>query len=318
VDKSTTGIVLLNMGGPDSLGAVKPFLKNLFNDRDIIRLGPSFLHNSIASIIIWRRLKKTLHAYSLIGGKSPLTEITQRQADALQGALNSGGLGKYRVSVGMRYWHPFIAETLHRLKAEGVKDLIGLSLYPQYSRATSGSTIKVFEKTARDIGLSYKTITSWYDHPDYIECLAHTIREGMGLCDVRPFVLFSAHSLPKRFIDEGDPYVRHTEETVRLVTENLGLDRSGYTLAYQSKTGPVKWLEPTTEDTIVRLSREGVKDLLIVPVSFVSDHIETLYEIDMLYKQLAEGLNVRLYRSRSFNTDPRFIEVLKVLVIQCQ
>ncbi len=310
---SLTGVVLLNMGGPDSLSSVKPFLKNLFSDREIIRLGPSFLHNTIASLIIWRRLKKTIHAYSLIGGRSPLTEITQKQAIALENRLNSDGTRGYRVAVGMRYWHPLIADTLLGLKAEGVKDLIGLSLYPQCSRATSGSTIKVFETVAKDIGLPYKTIASWHDNQGYIECLAHTIREGMGAFDQKPFVLFSAHSLPKRFVDEGDPYVRQTEETVQMVVEKLGLDSSGYALAYQSKTGPVKWLEPTTEDTIIRLSREGVKDLLIVPVSFVSDHIETLYEIDMLYKELAGRLGVRLHRSRSFNTDPRFIETLKAL-----
>lgn len=313
-----TGILLLNMGGPDSLKAVKPFLRNLFSDRDIIRLGPSFMQGFIASIIIRRRLQKTLHAYSLIGGKSPLPEITARQAEALGAVLNEGVINMpYYVRAAMRYWHPFIEDVLGDMRVRGIKEVIGVSLYPQYSRATSGSTIKVFESCASKKGLSFKTIASWCDDVNYIHCLSRYVKEGIDGFDRMPFVLFSAHSLPQSFVDQGDPYVRETETTVRLVSELLKLPSEGYCIAYQSKTGPVKWLEPTTEDTLVGLSRQGIRDVLIVPVSFVSDHIETLYEIDMVYAEMAKGLGIALKRSRAFNDDRAFVEVLKGLVVNC-
>lgn len=309
-------VLLLNMGGPDSLEAVEPFLKNLFADREIIRLGPPFMQGFIASIIIKKRLKKTLHAYSLIGGKSPLTELTKRQAEDLESMLNQGLPHKaYEVRPAMRYWHPFIEEVLEGVAKRGIKEVIGLSLYPQFSRATSGSTLTVFEATAKKMGLNYKTIKSWCDDQRYIQCLSSFIKEGIEGFEKQPFILFSAHSLPKRFIDEGDPYVVETERTVQLVAQELRLSPESYSLSYQSKTGPVKWLEPTTEDALIRLSKRGIKDVLVVPVSFVSDHIETLYEIDMIYRDLAKRLGITLRRTRSFNNDRAFIEVLKGLIV---
>ncbi|MCX8026338.1 MAG: ferrochelatase [Thermodesulfovibrionales bacterium] len=307
------GIVLLNMGGPDSLQSVKPFLKNLFSDRDIIRLGPSFLHNTIASIIIKKRLKHTIHAYSLIGGKSPLIEITNQQAHCLEQLLKTNGYD-ITVKTGMRYWHPFIEDTLRGMKQEGINEVIGLSLYPQYSKATSGSTIKAFETSADRLGLRHKSIKYWYDHPSYIDVLSEFIKEGMQLFNTTPFILFSAHSLPQRFVDEGDPYIQHTEKTIKLVVDRIGLATSQYGLAFQSKTGPVKWVEPSTEDTLHRLAKKGIKDVLIVPVSFVSDHIETLYEIDMVYGKLSASLGINMKRTESFNTDSRFINALFEIV----
>ncbi|MFQ3573586.1 MAG: ferrochelatase [Thermodesulfovibrionales bacterium] len=308
------GIVLLNMGGPDSLDAVEPFLKNLFSDRDIIRLGPSFLQKPIASLIIKRRLKDTLHAYSLIGGKSPLIEITSKQAQSLEKELSLKGYD-YIVRTGMRYWHPFIEDTLRQMHKDGVRDVLGLSLYPQYSKATSGSTLRVFKESTKKLALTSKTIESWCDFPAYINTLSDFIREELKTFAQMPFVLFSAHSLPQRFVDEGDPYIKETELTVKLVVKNLGLSKEQYCLAYQSKTGPVKWVGPTTEDTILKLSGMGIRDVLIVPVSFVSDHIETLYEIDMIYKRLAETNGINLKRLKAFNTDKRFIDVLMQLVL---
>lgn len=309
-----TGVLLLNMGGPDSLDAVKPFLQNLFSDRDIIKLGPSFLQKYIASIIIKKRLPKTIYAYSLIGGKSPLPYITAQQAEALQQELNKSNEDRFIVSVGMRYWHPFIADSLKEMKNKGINTIIGVSLYPQYSKATTGSTLKVFEYEANKLGFLYKKITSWFDNENYLNSLIEVINEGISKFDNTPYLLFSAHNLPKKFVESGDPYVKETEATVKLIVERLNIER--WSLAYQSKTGPVKWLEPTTDDMIIRLAKQQVKNILIIPVSFVSDHIETLYEIDILYKEMAQSLGVNLIRTDSLNTRERFINTLKELVIQ--
>ena len=311
------GLLLLNMGGPDCIDSVKPFLQNLFKDRDIIRLGPAFLQRPIATIIINRRLKKTIHAYNLIGGKSPLPEITSQQAKELQRLLDEQYRGKFIVSVGMRYWHPFIEDALTEFKNKAIDEVIGLSLYPQYSKATTGSTIKVFEKACKKLSLSYKSITSWFDNPLYIDSLVEIINEGFKKFNHTPYVLFSAHNLPKKFIDAGDPYVKHTEVTVKMVVDKLKIQN--WSLAYQSKTGPVKWLEPTTDDKIKQLAKQDIKDILLVPISFVSDHIETLYEIDMLYKEMANSMGINLTRTESLNTRKTFIHALKRLVlIKCQ
>lgn len=309
------GVVLLNMGGPDSIQSVKPFLQNLFADRDIIRLGPSFLQKPIASIIIKKRLKHTINAYNIIGGRSPLIEITQKQASLLEVMLNSNAPA-YTVKTGMRYWHPFIEDTLKQMCDEGIKEVIGLSLYPQYSKATTGSTLKVFQSCVQHLDMKSNTIQSWYDFPPYIDMLSDFIREGMGEFSQIPFLIFSAHSLPQRFVDEGDPYIKHTEKTVELVAKKLELNKDNFCIAYQSKTGPVKWVEPSTEDTLYKISKLGIKDVLIVPVSFVSDHIETLYEIDIVYKKLADSLGINLKRTKSFNTDNRFIKLLYYLIKQ--
>lgn len=303
--------MLLNMGGPDSLDAVKPFLYNLFSDRDIIKLGPAALQKPIASLIIALRLKKARETYGLIGGKSPLLDITAAQAAALENALLPRG--PFTVGVGMRYWHPFSEETLRQLTGRGVKRLIALSLYPHYSIATTGSSVKDFERVAAQYPVEYTCVTSWCDHPLYISALADKIRRGMASCPERPAVLFSAHSLPQKFVDAGDPYVREIRATIAALAERLDME---WYLSYQSKTGPVKWLEPTTEHMLHELRGKGVKHLLVVPISFVSDHIETLYEIDMVYKDLAERLGITTFkRIESLNTSPQFIEALADIVL---
>ncbi|MBI3592513.1 MAG: ferrochelatase [Nitrospirae bacterium] len=329
------GIILLNLGGPDSLAAVKPFLYNLFSDRDIIRLGPSFLQKPIASLIIKSKLKKTLSAYSLIGGKSPLLDITTAQAKALEELLNQnsepesqsisnspsppfrkGGMGEFeqfKVSVGMRYWHPFTAEGLELMHKKGIKKIIALSLYPHYSVATTGSSIKDFKEAAAKYPFEYSCITSWFNHPIYIDALVEKIQEGMRLFHEKPVVLFSAHSLPQKFVDAGDPYVQEIRGTIGEITKRMDIE---WHLSYQSKTGPVKWLEPTTEHLLHELAGNGVKNLLVVPISFVSDHIETLYEIDMLYKEMAQGLGIKLKRTESLNTSAKFIEALADIVMK--
>jgi ferrochelatase len=305
------GVLLLNLGGPDSQEAVRPFLYNLFSDREIIRLGPSAaFQKPIAWLISTLRAPKTREMYSQIGGGSPILPITRAQADALQKELSPQG--EFKVYVGMKYWHPFIEEAVKQAAGEGVKELVALSLYPQYSAATTGSAEGALKEIMRSYPIRYYCVPPWYDHPLYIDALADTISKAL---EKHPGseVLFSAHSLPAKLIAGGDPYADHIIATINAVGRKLDIR---WHLSYQSRSGPVRWLEPSTDDTIHRLAAEGVKDVVVVPVSFVSDHIETLYEIDILYKGMAEGLGLRLHRADSLNTHPLFISALKDLVLK--
>jgi ferrochelatase len=326
------GVILLNLGGPDSLSAVKPFLFNLFSDRQIIRLGPSFLQKPLAWLISTIRSKKTEQYYKLIGGKSPILDITRAQAKALEDSLNSelktqNSKLSFKVYIGMRYWHPLIEDIIPEIHKDGIRKLIALSLYPQYSVTTSGSSISKLKEVIADYQIETTYISSWHDHPLYIEALVDVIKKGLdsftpsltlppqggGMGREEVHVLFSAHSLPKKIIDEGDPYVKHTLETIKEIAEQIPVK---WHLSYQSKSGPVKWLEPSTEEKLKELAGQGIKNILVVPISFVSDHIETLYEIDILYKDIAETLGMHLKRADSLNTHPKFVEALKDIVIK--
>ncbi|RME63638.1 MAG: ferrochelatase [Nitrospirae bacterium] len=316
--KRQWAVVLLNLGGPDSLQSVKPFLYNLFSDREIIPLGPRPLQRPLAWLISTLRAPKTKKAYELIGGCSPILKITEKQATLLKEALQREGIVA-EVFVGMRYWHPFIEETVKRIKESGFESVLGLSLYPQYSLATTGSSQRAFRRACSRYQLQCRFVSQWYDHPLYIKALAGTIRKVLkdlplkGTC-----LLFSAHGLPVSFIEKGDPYKDQIEKTVELVKKELekeGLLPELVKLSYQSRTGPMKWLEPYTDDAIRKCAFMDFKNIVIVPVSFVSDHIETLYEIDILYKGLADECGINLFRTPALNTEPTFIEALKDIVI---
>ncbi|RPI37449.1 MAG: ferrochelatase [Nitrospiraceae bacterium] len=314
----STGVLLLNLGGPDSLRAVKPFLFNLFSDREIIRLGPSILQKPIAYLISSLRAKKTEEAYGLIGGKSPIWDITFAQAKALETALNQeqGPADHFKVTVAMRYWHPLIEEVIPGLYESGTRKLVVLSLYPQYSVATTGSSLNKLREVAAEYGLEIFSIPSWFNHPLYIDALVDSIREGMKLFGTEAGgvrVLFSAHSLPVKFIEEGDPYVDQIKGTISEIIKKIDIK---WSLSYQSKSGPVQWLGPSTEEMLKDIASEGTKNLLVVPISFVSDHIETLYEIDLLYKGMAEKLGMRLERAPSLNTSPLFVSAMRDIVIK--
>ena len=336
-----TGVLLLNLGGPDSLPAVKPFLFNLFSDREIIRLGPSFLQKPIAWLISSLRGGKTEKFYGLIGGKSPICDITLAQAKALEEELNrsqfreipphpplgKGGQGGVKVYVAMRYWHPLIEDVIPEISRDGIRRLIVLSLYPQYSVATTGSTLRKLDEVVSKYPMEIFSIKAWYDNQLYIDALVEEIKKGIeafkpgqghpaptvtpSSSDVH--VLFSAHSLPVKFIEEGDPYADQIQATINEIVNKIDIQ---WSLSYQSKSGPVKWLEPSTEKMIEELAEKGTRNLLVVPISFVSDHIETLYEIDILYKGMAEKLGMRLERVRSLNTSPLFISALQQIVVQ--
>ncbi|HEY3307780.1 MAG TPA: ferrochelatase [Desulfuromonadaceae bacterium] len=308
-----TAVLLLQMGGPDSLDAVEPFLLNLFSDRDIIKIGPAFLQPLLARFISRRRSKKVVEYYRQIGGKSPLRELTEQQAAELEQVLGDG----YRCFVAMRYWKPDTIEALTAIKREGISRVVALSLYPHYSRATSGSSFKELERVQALSKISFETkhIRQFYDHPLYISALAEKIQQGLAQFESSAPVqlLFSAHSLPQSFIASGDPYLDHIQATVKQVMERF--ENVAYHLAFQSRAGPVKWLEPSTESKIKELAEAGFKNLLMVPLSFVSDHIETLYEIDIQYREEATKLGISGFkRTEALNNSPLFIACLADLV----
>lgn len=304
-----TAVLLLQMGGPDSLDAVEPFLFNLFSDRDIIRIGPAFLQPLIARFISRRRARKVGEYYKQIGGKSPIRELTEHQARELEKALGDS----YRCFVAMRYSKPDTIEALAAIRREGISRVIALSLYPHYSRATSGSSFNELERVMARSKLAFelRSVRQFYDHPGYIAALVEKIEKGLaGFADRSDVQLvFSAHGLPQSFIDSGDPYLDHIQATVRLAMEHFG--GISHHLAFQSRAGPVKWLEPSTEAKIAELAEAGCRNLLMVPISFVSDHIETLYEIDIQYREEANRIGIANFRrTEALNSSPTFIACL--------
>ena len=312
---SKVAVILLNMGGPENESDIRPFLKNLFSDREIIQLP---LQPILSRLIIFFRTPKVIENYRKIGGGSPLIRITRAQAEALEKQLRAQGLDA-SVHVAMRYTPPRADEAVEAALATGAVSLLVLPLYPHNSRATTGSSLNDLHRAiqARSETLEIKEITSWCDHPAYLDALAAKVREGL---DAFPAeyrdqieVVFSAHALPQKMIDDGDPYLEETKKTVQGVLDRIG--PISHHLAFQSRSGPVQWMRPGTEEIIDDLAAQGEKALLMVPVSFVSDHIETLYEIDILYKEqaLARGI-VEYRRTESLNTDPGFIAALAKVV----
>jgi ferrochelatase len=312
--EESIAVVLLNLGGPERLEDVEPFLFNLFSDRMIIRLGPAFMQKTVARFISRRRASKSSQAYAKIGGGSPLGKITADQAKALE--IELAGSGSFRVIVAMRYWHPRAKETLAQLQNEGIKRIIVLPLYPHYSLATTGSSVSDLVEAGNGFTPAFemKTIESWAVQPEYINALAATIKKGTELFEEEKVqVVYSAHSLPVKFIQEGDPYVDHLKMTIKAVESITAMPGK---LCYQSRSGPVEWLSPSPPETLKQLANEGCKNVLMVPISFVSDHVETLYEIDMLYREMAMELGIRMERTASLNCMPEFIDSLKNLVLK--
>ncbi|NPA54196.1 MAG: ferrochelatase [Aquificae bacterium] len=308
-----TGVILLNMGGPDSLEAIEPFLYNLFSDHDIIQI-PRIIQKPVAWLISKTRSKSTREYYEKMGGKSPQKEQTLEQAKELQNLLGS----RYKVVVAMRYWHPFIEEALKELFKEEIEKIVLLPLYPQYSTTTTGSSFnefdRVFKRFHRDIPVI--KIKDFHDYPTYIKAMVENIKENLP--DYKDYYfLFSAHSLPVKVIQKGDPYQKQTEKTVELIMQHF--PENPYSLAYQSKIGPVKWLEPMTDQMIEKLAKEGIKKLAVIPVSFVSEHSETLYELDIQYGKLAKDLGIQSYkRIPTLKSHPLFIQTLKELVLKAE
>lgn len=317
----TLGVVLLNLGGPDSLEAVEPFLYNLFSDPDIIDFPGSFLfRKGLAKLISSRRYPRIQEQYKQIGGKSPLKDHTLKQATLLEEKLNE----KFpaRVYAAMRYWHPSTKEAIDAIEKDGIKRVILLPLYPQYSKATTASSVKEWEKQMKLRGnkpeLETSLIESYYDFPPYIEAFVERINEGLRRFSTERrkdvHILFSAHGTPMKLVRQGDPYSGHIKRTVEAIVRQ-GAFTEAASLCYQSKVGPMKWLTPSTPDTIKELAAKGVKNMLVVPVAFASDHLETLYEVGIEFRHMATEAGVEQFEvTIGLNDSPIFIDALARLV----
>jgi len=318
------GVLLLNLGGPERIQDVGPFLYNLFSDPEIIRLPNPALQKPLAWLISTLRSGKSREAYRSIGGGSPLRRITEQQARELQSSLRQRGV-EATTYVAMRYWHPFTESAVGDIKADGVDEVVVLPLYPQFSISTSGSSFRELQRLRQadpDFRrLPIRCIRSWYDHPGYIEAMASLIATQIGTSEdpAEAHVFFSAHGVPKSYVEEaGDPYQREIQACARLIMQRLEA-KLGHgnpsTLAYQSRVGPVEWLRPYTDDALRELGEAGVKDLVVVPISFVSEHIETLEEIDIEYHEIATEAGITHFRRvPALDTDPTFIRGLADLV----
>ncbi len=313
-----TCVVLLNMGGPRNGDEVRPFLKSMFADPDLIQMP---LKGVLAPLIVALRTPSARKRYDQLPGGSPLLEITTQQALRLEQALNSTDANRYKVFVGMRYTSPSIADAFDEIRNSGCRSVIGLSMYPQYCRATTGSSIAELERVADRGKHPYRVriVDRYFDHAGYLEALTATARAAIDDCQKEPFVLFSAHGVPQRMVAEGDPYVSETEQTVSGVVDRLGLSPERYQLAYQSRVGPVRWVGPSSESVIGELKARGVNELVIVPVSFTAENLETLYDMDIVLSRAAREAGVgHVRRAAALNADHNFIDALAILVREAE
>jgi protoporphyrin/coproporphyrin ferrochelatase len=318
------GILFVNLGGPDSLQAVKPFLYNLFSDPDIIRLPLSWLlQKPLAWLITTSRGKSVMESYGKMGGRSPILPLTEAQALALEARLREKGLD-LPVYIAMRYWHPFTDETLDKMVRDGIEEIIVMPLYPHYSLTTTGSSVNELEKVMAQKGLKlpYQVIDPYYKHPDFQAAIAETIQEGLAenpwSCPTdQVHVMFSAHSLPKKFVKRTqDVYPGQIYETCQLLMKNF-FPNNPWDLGFQSKVGKMPWLGPDTEGVLHYYAANDIDNILMVPISFVSDHLETLYEIDLLYLELAKELKIpNAYRTKALNDRPTFIQAMTNIVTE--
>lgn len=310
------GIVLFQLGGPDTLEAIEPFLFNLFCDPDIIdfpfaRIG----RKPLAKLISSTRAKKVQHHYAVIGGGSPIRRFTEQQARGLQLNLISRGIDA-RCFVAMRYWHPFTAEAIHHLRAAKCDEVVLLPLYPQYSSTTTGSSLNEWRRLFRE-PLPVRCIENFYRNELYIDAFVERINEALVRFPDpgQPELVFSAHSVPIAIVEKGDPYQRQIGETVELVMQR-GRWRNRHRLCYQSKVGASKWLQPSLHRTLRDLAAEKVREVCVVPISFVSDHVETLGEIEHEGREEALHLGIKRFEMTSgLNDSPTFIAALADLVM---
>jgi protoporphyrin/coproporphyrin ferrochelatase len=310
------GVVLFQLGGPDRLEAIEPFLFNLFCDPDIIdfpfaRVG----RKPLAKLISTTRARKVAHHYSVMGGGSPIRRFTEQQARALQGKLADCDVDA-RCFVAMRYWHPFTNEAIEQVRAAECDEIVLLPLYPQYSSTTSGSSLNEWKRLFRE-PIPVHCIENFYRDEGYLQAVVEKIDETLARLPEpeRPEIIFSAHSVPAAVIERGDPYQAQIEETVQLVMER-GAWENRHRLCYQSKVGASKWLQPTLRHTLREVAADGVGEVCVVPISFVSDHVETLGEIDHEARAQAAALGItRFEMTAGLNDSPGFIAALADLVM---
>jgi ferrochelatase len=311
------GVVLFQLGGPDSLDAIEPFLYNLFCDPDIIDFPfARIARQPLARLISATRARHVAHHYAAIGGRSPILEHTTRQASALEAALRAEF--DARVVVAMRYWHPFTEESIQLLDDHQPEEVVLLPLYPQYSRTTTGSSLHEWRRRFQPNGWAprVRAIEEFHQDEGYLDAVVEAVNgtlagiEDIADCDF----VFSAHSVPVAVVERGDPYQRQIERTAELVWQRGGWPGRRH-LCYQSKVGASKWLRPSMHETVKRLAAEHRRHLVVVPISFVSDHVETLHEIDIEHRAQARGLGIDDFRMvPGLNDSPRFIRALAGLV----
>jgi len=306
-------VVLLNMGGPNNLYEVEMFLTNMFNDPYILRTKSKMLRKLIAGIITWTRVEKSQEIYRRIGGKSPLVDLTRSLVAKVQDVLGSDIL----VDFVMRYTPPMAEEVCTRLKEQGIEKVYLIPLYPQYSGTTTQSSLDDFEAAAHKIGWDLITveIKHFFAHPTYNECLLERIKEALSEDKASDYdLVFSAHGLPQKVVDDGDPYQRHVINHVALMKELMqerGINFNAVHLAYQSKVGPMKWLEPSLESTLRSLKS---KKVIIVPIAFTIDNSETDFELSIEYAEVAHEIGLENYRvCRCPNDHPLFVQTITEL-----
>jgi ferrochelatase len=311
------GIVLFQLGGPDTLEAIEPFLYNLFCDPDIIdfpfaRIG----RKPLAKLISTTRARKVQHHYATIGGGSPIRRNTERQARALESELLNQGIDA-RCFVAMRYWHPFTREAVAQLQAAECDEVVLLPMYPQYSSTTTGSSLNEWRRLFHD-DVPVHCIESFYRNTMYLDALVERVNQALARFPVseHPDIVFSAHSVPMSVIEKGDPYQRQIGETVQLLMQRGGWSNP-HRLCYQSKVGASKWLQPSLRHTLQTLADQQVREVCVVPVAFVSDHVETLGEIDHEAREQAQKLGFTQFEmSAGLNDSPKFIQALGQIVQQ--
>lgn len=313
--KPRLGIVLFQLGGPDTLEAIEPFLYNLFCDPDIIdfpfaRIG----RKPLAKLISATRARKVQHHYACIGGASPIRRNTERQARALEVELRHQGFDA-RCFVAMRYWHPFTSEAIEQVRAAECDEIILLPLYPQYSSTTTGSSLNEWRRLYHgDVPVS--CVESFYRNTTYLDAVIEKVNEALVRFPDRrrAEILFSAHSLPVAVIEKGDPYQSHIEQTVELLM-NRGGWSNPHRLCYQSKVGASRWLQPSLRSTLDQMAQEKIREVCVVPVAFVSDHVETLAEIDHEAREQALRLRITQFEmSAGLNDSSKFIQALSEMV----
>jgi ferrochelatase len=311
------GVVLFQLGGPDSLENIEPFLYNLFCDPDIIDFPfARIARQPLAKLISSTRARHVAHHYAEIGGRSPILEHTTRQAAALEAVLRADF--DARVVVAMRYWHPFTEEALGLLERHRPDEVVLLPLYPQYSKTTTGSSLNEWRRRFHPNGWAprVRAIEEFHQDAAYLDAVVEAVNGTLaGIGDVRDCdFVFSAHSVPVSVVERGDPYQRQIERTAELVWQRGGW-AGRKRLCYQSKVGASKWLRPSMHETVKELAAEQRKHVVVVPISFVSDHVETLHEIAIEHREQARGLGIEDFRLvPGLNDSPRFIEALAGLV----
>jgi protoporphyrin/coproporphyrin ferrochelatase len=300
-------VVLFNLGGPDGPSSVRPFLRNLFSDAAIIDL-PAVMRLPLAAFIATGRERSAKANYALMGGGSPILPETTKQAQALEAQLNAQGGMEAKVFIAMRYWKPLTPETARAVADWAPDQVVLLPLYPQYSTTTTASSLKAWNRAYKGPGKVH-AVCCYPTQPSFIEAHAKLIREAMAKAEEPVRLLFSAHGLPKKVIDRGDPYQKQVEATAAAIVRELG-GVDDWQVCYQSRVGPLEWLGPSTVEAIEAACAEGI-GVVICPIAFVSEHVETLVELDHEYKELAEELACHTYlRVPALGVEPAFIRSL--------